>query len=120
MAAREARYAGARKLLTYDEPLGDFMARVPGEVRQENFPSTVAYAARLIIHRYAMLGVLDERGYPLNEMGVLEIPDDDCKPDAYRYPALHGKLCKACGNATVIKKDGCEFCTACGEIGACG
>ncbi len=109
-----------RKLLTYDEPLGDFMARVPGEERQENFPSTVAYAARLIIHRYAMLGVLDERGYPLNEMGVLEIPDDDRKPDAYRYPALHGKLCRECGNAAVIKKDGCEFCTACGAIGACG
>lgn len=43
-----------RKLLTYDEPLGDFMARVPGEARQENYPSTVAYVARLIIHRYAM------------------------------------------------------------------
>ena len=96
------------------------MGRVPGEVRQENFPGTVAYVARLIIHRYAMLGILDERGYPLSEMGVLEIPDDDCKPDAYRYPALHGKLCKACGNAAVIKKDGCEFCTSCGAIGACG
>ncbi len=109
-----------RKLLSYDEPLGDFMARVPGERRQENFPSTVAYVARLMIHRFAMLGVLDERGYPLNEMGVLEIPDDDRKPDTYRYQALHGRLCKECSNAAVIKKDGCEFCTACGAIGACG
>lgn len=109
-----------RKLLTYDEPLGDFMARVPGEERQETFHSTVAYVARLIIHRYAMLGVLDERGYPLNDMGVLEIPDDDRKPDAYSHKPLHGKPCKACGNSAVIKKDGCEFCTACGEIGACG
>jgi ribonucleoside-diphosphate reductase alpha chain len=50
-----------RKLLNYLEPLGDFMARVPGEQRQEHFPSTLAYVARLIIHRYAMLGVLDER-----------------------------------------------------------
>jgi ribonucleoside-diphosphate reductase alpha chain len=109
-----------RKLLTYDEPLGDFMARVPGEERQENFPSTVAYVARLIIHRYAMLGVLDERGYPLSEMGVLEIPDDDRKPDIHRYGRLIGKACKECGNFAVIKKDGCEFCTACGAIGACG
>jgi len=59
-----------RKLLNYAEPLGDFMARVPGETRQENFPSTIAYVARLTIHRYAMLGVLDERGYPVTEMGV--------------------------------------------------
>jgi ribonucleoside-diphosphate reductase alpha chain len=49
-----------RKLLNYPEPLGDFMAFVPGTKRQQNYPSTVAYMARLIIHRYAMLGVLDE------------------------------------------------------------
>jgi ribonucleoside-diphosphate reductase alpha chain len=53
-----------RKLLDYSEPLGDFMAFVPGERRQQNWPSTVAYLARLVIHRYAMLGVLDERGFP--------------------------------------------------------
>ena len=109
-----------RKLLSYDEPLGDFMARVPGEERQENYPSTVAYVARLIIHRFAMLGILDERGFPVSEMGVLETPEDDRKSDAYKYQLIHGKLCKECGNSAVIKKDGCEFCTACGAIGACG
>jgi ribonucleoside-diphosphate reductase alpha chain len=111
-----------RKLLNYAEPLGDFMARVPGEQRQQNFPSTIAYCARLIIHRYAMLGVLDERGYPLSEMGVLEIPEDDRLPvrEGAAYRVLHGKRCGECGNAAVIHKDGCEFCTACGAIGACG
>ncbi|MEO8628180.1 MAG: ribonucleoside-diphosphate reductase, adenosylcobalamin-dependent, partial [Betaproteobacteria bacterium] len=109
-----------RKLLNYAEPLGDFMARVPGADRQENFASTVAYVARLIIHRYAMLGVLDERGYPINEMGVLEIPEADREPGGSGYRVLAGKRCAECGNATVIKKDGCEFCTACGAIGACG
>ncbi len=52
-----------RKLLNYGEPLGHFMAFVPGlphgERRQQTWPSTVAYIARLIIHRYAMLGVLN-------------------------------------------------------------
>jgi ribonucleoside-diphosphate reductase alpha chain len=109
-----------RKLLSYGEPLGDFMARVPGAERQENFPSTIAYIARLIIHRYAMLGVLDERGYPVSEMGVLEIPESDREPTIAEYRPLAGKRCAECGNATVIKKDGCEFCTACGAIGACG
>lgn len=109
-----------RKLLNYSEPLGDFMARVPGETRQQNFPSTIAYVARLIIHRYAMLGVLDERGYPLSEMGVLEIPEDDRERRRPGYTVLHGKRCKECGNMAVIYKDGCEFCTACGAIGACG
>jgi ribonucleoside-diphosphate reductase alpha chain len=80
----------------------------------------VAYVARLIIHRYAMLGILDERGFPVSDMGVLEVPDDDRRGANYEYRPVHGKLCKECGNAAVIKKDGCEFCTACGAIGACG
>ena len=67
-----------RKLLNYAEPLGQFMAFVPGlphgQRRQQTWPSTVAYLARLVIHRYAMLGVLDERGFPVQEMGILEAP----------------------------------------------
>ena len=92
----------------------------PVRSRQQNFPSTVAYVARLIIHRYAMLGVLDERGYPINEMGVLEIPADDREFNDQGYRVYPGKQCRECGNAALIKKDGCEFCTACGAIGACG
>ncbi len=104
-----------RKLLDYPEPLGDFMAFVPGTKRQQNWPSTVAYLAQLIIHRYAMLGVLDERGYPTREMGILESPRDDNEPKL-----MQGALCSECGNHTVIRKDGCDFCTACGAVGTCG
>ncbi|MBI2961858.1 MAG: adenosylcobalamin-dependent ribonucleoside-diphosphate reductase [Betaproteobacteria bacterium] len=104
-----------RKLLNYSEPLGDFMAFVPGERRQQNWPSTVAYLARLIIHRYAMLGVLDEHGYPTREMGILEAPRDKDAPKL-----MQGGLCNECGNYTVIRKDGCDFCTACGAVGSCG
>ena len=108
-----------RKLLNYAEPLGHFMAFVPGlppgQQRQQTWPSTVAYLARLIIHRYAMLGVLDERGFPLREMGVLEAPRNGEAP-----ALLAGKPCPECGNASVIHKDGCDFCTACGYVGQCG
>jgi len=107
-----------RKLLNFGEPLGDFMARVPGQAKMESYPSTVSYVAKLIIHRYAMLGVLDEYGYPVQQMGVLEIPAGQLKPTGIK--PLAGKVCKECGNATLIKKDGCEFCTSCGAIGACG
>ena len=108
-----------RKLLNFGEPLGDFMARVPGENKMESFPSTVSYVAKLIIHRYAMLGILDEHGYPVQQMGVLEVPEGQIKPTSTFKPVI-GKHCKECGNATLIKKDGCEFCTSCGAIGACG
>jgi ribonucleoside-diphosphate reductase alpha chain len=33
---------------------------------------------------------------------------------------ISGKKCPECGDHTVIKKDGCEFCTSCGHIGSCG
>ena len=79
------------------------MAFVPGTRRQQNWPSTVAYLAQLIIHRYAMLGVLDERGYPTREMGILESPRDDNEPKL-----MQGALCNECGNHTVIRKDGCD------------
>ena len=104
-----------RKLLNYPEPLGDFMAFVPGSRKQQNYPSTVAYLGQLIIHRYAMLGVLDERGYPVQEMGLLEAPRDDSEPKL-----MQGSLCPECGNHSMIRKDGCDFCTACGAVGTCG
>lgn len=128
-----------RKMLSIGEPLGHFMAPVPGlppgQRRQQVWPSTVAYVARLIIHRYAMLGILDEAGHPVSEMGVLAQPGSAGEGDAAApSPAaasvgsgmqavdrvMAGKPCPECGNAAMIHKDGCEFCTACGFVGACG
>jgi ribonucleoside-diphosphate reductase alpha chain len=105
------------KLLNYAEPRGDFLARVPGGEKQASYPSTVAYVAQLAIHRYAMLGILTERGAAVNSMGV--VAQEPSHP-AQAVPAMAGKLCRECGNATVIRKDGCDFCTACGAIGSCG
>lgn len=105
-----------RKLLDYSEPLGDFMAFTPGSRKQQTFPSTVAYIARLIIHRYAMLGILNEDAYPLQQMGILEAPEDASNS----VRPTQGKLCEECGNHTMIRKDGCDFCTACGAVGTCG
>jgi ribonucleoside-diphosphate reductase alpha chain len=33
---------------------------------------------------------------------------------------MAGKKCTECGAHAVIRKDGCEFCTQCGHVGACG
>jgi ribonucleoside-diphosphate reductase alpha chain len=105
-----------RKLVNFGEPLGDFMARTPGSDKMQNWPSTVAYVAALILHRYRMLGILDEHGAPLNAMGVMDI----AQVRGQDAPVLRGKVCPECGNPALIRKDGCEYCTACGHIGACG
>ncbi len=103
-----------RKLLNYAEPRGDFLARIPGSEKQASYPSTVAYIAQLVIHRYAMLGILTEQGMPVKAMGV--VTDEPMHP-ARAVPAMHGKLCRECGNSTVIKKDGCELYRLRGDWG---
>jgi len=117
--------AKLRQLLDFPEPRGDFLAWVPGERRKISYPSTIAYLCRLILHRYAMLGILDEEGFPVDQMGVMVEYETGqilkLKPGSTETLLTHqGRRCAECGNRAVIRKDGCDFCTACGAIGACG
>lgn len=110
-----------RKLLTYAEPQGDFFARLPNSEKSQNWPSTIAYIARLTIHRFVMLGILTEKGFPVEEMGVM-VPEqgDLFDGSTTTIKPVAGKQCPECGHHALIKKDGCEFCTACGHVGMCG
>jgi len=107
-----------RKLLNYGEPNGEFMARIPGSNKSQTWPSTIAYLAQLMIHRYAMLGILTEEGYPVAAAGILDVPETEQAKRAFK--TLPGKKCPECGNKAMIRKDGCDFCTDCGYTGACG
>ena len=42
------------------------------------------------------------------------------KTDAVKPSFTHGAECKSCGAYAVARADGCNRCTACGEIGSCG
>jgi adenosylcobalamin-dependent ribonucleoside-diphosphate reductase len=103
-----------RKLVSFPEAGGAFMGRVPGEDRAQTYPSTVAYLAALMLHRYAMLGILDADGAPLKPLGVLE------PPAAARSQAMLGAPCPDCGAHAVVRHEGCQSCTSCGWIGNCG
>src|SRR3954464_10494999 len=91
-----------RKLLDFPEPLGDFMAFVPGGRKQQTYPSTIAYLARLIVHRYAMLGILDEEGFPRTQMGILE---SSPSRDEKQAPVLAGSPCPGWGEKPPIPKE---------------
>ena len=108
-----------RKLLNYGEPNGSFMARTPGSDKAQTWPSTIAYLAQLMIHRYAMLGILTEQGYPVEHAGILTVPIAE-QAQSNGFKTLPGKKCPECGNKALIRKDGCDFCTDCGFTGACG
>jgi ribonucleoside-diphosphate reductase alpha chain len=49
-------------------------------------------------------------------MGILEVPEQK----SGGVKVMQGSLCTECGNYTVIRKDGCDFCSACGAVGSCG
>lgn len=106
-----------RGLKNLPEARGDFFARKPGSNKQESVPSTVGYIARLLIHRYQMLGILDNEGFPLNSMGMMQSDDEPLNQE--QAQVISAKGCPECGTSALIRRDGCEFCTACGFIGTC-
>ena len=121
-----------RKLTTYSEPLGEFMAKIPGhpEGKAATWPSTVAYVAALVMHRFTQLGILDSEGRPISDMGLMaprhraqhQISDSSSQGAdvAGGVKRTAGKVCPECRAPAMIKKDGCEFCTECGHVGSCG
>jgi ribonucleoside-diphosphate reductase alpha chain len=111
-----------RELQNYAEPKGDFFAPVPAAGRQQVYPSTVAYIAALVLHRFAQLGILDSSGFPLTSMGLVEAHPS---PSAHVAPVAtmlgrSGRRCEECGSYALVRVDGCDRCSVCGAIGLCG
>jgi ribonucleoside-diphosphate reductase alpha chain len=122
MRVVDANWIGMKlkKLLNFGEQNGEFWAPVPSEERSKLYASTVAYIAGLLLHRYKVLGLLDDEGRAIESAGILALPE-------LRASAVHdnetapikGRVCPSCHAAAMIKRDGCEFCTACGFTGQC-
>ena len=104
--------------------------------------AALAYAIQQILYRRGFLDieggqvpsrVLAQRRHESAQAGVVsassDSTDDDItvvaenSADAANPHALlpiPGRKCPTCGANAMIRKDGCDFCTACGEVGACG
>jgi ribonucleoside-diphosphate reductase alpha chain len=110
-----------KKLLSYQEPMGNFFARIPGMEKSMNYGSTVAYIATLVLHRYQMLGILSWDGEPMETMGVMvhEAGDPEHAVKPTHTGLHHGPACPECG-AHTAKVDGCVRCPECGWVGSCG
>jgi ribonucleoside-diphosphate reductase alpha chain len=115
-----------KKLVDFAEPRGDFWAPVPGDARSRVWPSTIAYLARLLLHRYQMLGILDADGVPLEPMRAFAAPGGGTSDEAGAARAAEpltqvtGRPCPECRSPTLAKVDGCDRCASCGWIGTCG
>jgi len=93
--------------------------------------AAIAYAIQQILHRR---GFLDAEGHQVpsrllaqrhaerqRASGTAVPAGEPASDDGFSSPqVMFGRKCGSCGANAVIRKDGCDFCTACGEIGACG
>lgn len=118
MAVRDTGWIALKlkKLLNYAEPSLDFMSWVPGNGKQEHYPSTVAYIAALLLYRYQVLGLLDEKGDPVR--GGLE--DTRVPAAAEGAPKRFRSVCPACQKGELVRRDGCDRCDFCQYTGSCG
>jgi ribonucleoside-diphosphate reductase alpha chain len=102
-----------RKLLSFNEPRGDFFAKVPGEGRQMCYPSTVAYMAAVLLERYRVLGL---------DRGTLEVASEGkpVKAKGGEIVSGTGALCPVCHTMNLHNSAGCKRCDHCGHMGECG
>lgn len=108
----------------YDKPDG---TRVPRWHDSE--VAAIAYAVQQILFRRGFLdadgGVVPVRVLAQRQGVQAALPSpvqgavDPAEP-AGMGRTMSGKKCPECGAHAVIRKDGCEFCTACGAEGTCG
>lgn len=109
-----------RKLTKFGEQRGDFMATVPGSNHQQNYPSTVAYIAALLIERYRVLGFTEAAEVAAPKALPESVDSQQVSPGAEMMTKVKGKLCPECNTHSMHKRDGCEVCDNCGHLGSCG
>jgi len=78
--------------------------------------AAIAYAVQNI------LALRAQRNLSADQLS-LGLPEPELSPaaPAVRGPGLMaGKKCPECGAHAMIRRDGCDYCTACGHVGVCG
>jgi ribonucleoside-diphosphate reductase alpha chain len=109
-----------KQLLDHDEPRAEFLAQVPGSEKRRMYPSTIAYLAQLLLHRFAQLDLLTESGEPVKDSGVVQLQLIQGGVNATSEASKpKGELCPSCHAYAVVRSGGCEQCLSCSET-RCG
>ena len=102
-----------RKLLDFPEPLGDFMAFVPGSAQAADL------SVDGLLRRAADPAPLRHARHPRRGRPPAAADGHPRGAGARRRRrVMAGAKCPECGNTTLIRKDGCDYCTACGYVGS--
>lgn len=105
-----------RALKDLSEAGGEFIAAIPGSDKRRMQPSTVAYIARLLIHRYHMLGILEGNGTPAmpRKWALTENAEGTLSERGSDINGRPGNVCPECGLDAVTCCSTRNFCTVCG------
>lgn len=116
MQVADPEWIGAKLMSITDhvEARSEFFAEDPLTGKGALMPSTLAYVARLLLHRYQMLGILDAEGRPTAPMALFERTPNTPPQDTVQN-GPQGLECTTCHTHSVFRLDGCWVCTACGS-----
>ena len=67
---------------------------------------------------YALQNIIGRRSIAKGNAAVATMPEVEAPASA--APPMTGRKCPECGAYAMIRKDGCDYCTHCGHLGACG
>lgn len=97
------------------------------KVREDGTQVPLWHDSEVAAIAWAIQNILELRTQRQVPVDQLALPLPEVKALAPEAPAvasssgvMAGKKCPDCGAHAVIKKDGCEYCTQCGFVGACG
>lgn len=90
--------------------------RYGSKLRDDGSRIPLWHDSEVALLAYAIQSIIANRGLPQPAPSTTASPATAPEKTA----SVIGKKCPDCGAHAIIKKDGCQFCTACGHIGSCG
>ena len=97
------------------------------KVREDGTQVPLWHDSEVAAIAWAVQNILELRAKRQVQADQLALPLPEVKAELAAAPpaasasgVMAGKKCPDCGAHAVIKKDGCEYCTQCGFVGACG
>ena len=136
--ARTSIYKLAEYLKTCQKMRGDrgsirfgFIDKPNGSKAPRYHGSDIAVMAYAIQNLLCSEGILDKHGDPVSFEDLVSSiggacdtvdtsSEDNTQEEVTEGIVATGAICPECGAPSVIKKDGCKFCTNCGAEGSCG
>ena len=94
------------------------------KVREDGARVPLWHDSEVAAIAWAVQNILAQRARRQATADQLALPLPEVQTPAGAAPApggvMAGKKCPECGAHAVIRKDGCDYCTQCGFVGACG